>query len=120
MEISKEEFDSVIGRILSCHVGVCTCEIDTGSDDTLYFGHRTVVFTFTPVSVFPTAPTFSVILVYAAPSEGVVFAAVKEVGPSAIWSTTLSASDAEVLCSRLMDCVAVSGLGRSEQCDLLY
>ena len=49
-----------------------------------------------------------------------MLATVEEVGPSAIWSTTLSASDAEVLCSRLMDCVAVSGLGRSEQCDLLY
>lgn len=120
MEILKDEFDSVIDRLLSCHVGVCTCESGTVSDDTLYSGHRKVVFTFTPVSVFPTAPTFSVILVYAAPSEGMVFVTVEEVGPSAIWSTTLSASDAEVLCSRLMDCVAVSGLGRSEQCDLLY
>lgn len=120
MEISKEEFGSVIDRLLSYHAGVCTCESGTVPGDALYSGHSKVVFTFTPVSVFPTAPTSSVILVYDAPSDGMVFATVEEVGPSAIWSTTLSASDAEVLCSRLMDCVAVSGSGRSEQCDLLY
>lgn len=109
MEILKDEFDSVIDRLLSCHVGVCTCESGTVSDDTLYSGHRKVVFTFTPVSVFPTAPTFSVILVYAAPSEGMVFVTVEEFGPSAIWSTTLSASDAEVLCRRLLDRAPHSG-----------
>lgn len=109
MEILKDEFDSVIDRLLSCHVGVCTCESGTVSDDTLYSGHRKVVFTFTPVSVFPTAPTFSVILVYAAPSEGMVFVTVEEFGPSAIWPTTLSAPDAEVLCRRLLDRAPHSG-----------
>ena len=59
MEILKDEFDSVIDRLLSCHVGVCTCESGTVSDDTLYSGHRKVVFTFTPVSVFALIPEFS-------------------------------------------------------------
>ena len=52
MEILKDEFDSVIDRLLSCHVGVCTCESGTVSDDTLYSGHRKVVFTFTPRFLF--------------------------------------------------------------------
>lgn len=38
-----------------------------------------------------------------------MLATVEEVGPSAIWSTTLSASDAEVLCRRLLDRAAHSG-----------
>lgn len=109
MEISKEEFDSVIGRILSCHVGVCSCESGTVPDGALYSGHRKVVFTFTPSSVDAAVPTTAVILVYAAPSEGMVFVTVEEVGPSAIWSTTLSASDAEVLCRRLLDRAPHSG-----------
>ena len=72
-------------------------------------GHRKVVFTFTPSFVDSAAPTFYVILGYADSSEGMVLATVEEVGPSAIWSTTLSASDAEVLCRRLLDRAAHSG-----------
>lgn len=37
MEISKDEFVSVINRLLSCHVGVCTCESGTVPAGTLYF-----------------------------------------------------------------------------------
>ena len=76
MEISKDEFVSVINRLLSCHVGVCTCESGTVPAGTLYSGHRKVVFTFTPSFVDSAAPTFSVILVYADSSEGMVFATV--------------------------------------------
>lgn len=109
MDILKEEFDSVIDRLLSYHAGVCTCESGTVPDGVLYSWHREVVFTFIPSSVDAAAPTTSVILVYDAPSDGMVLATVEEVGPSAIWSTTLSASDAEVLCRRLLDRAAHSG-----------
>ena len=78
-------------------------------DGALYSGHRKVVFTFTPSSVDAAVPTTAVILVYAAPSEGMVFVTVEEFGPSAIWSTTLSAPDAEVLCRRLLDRAPHSG-----------
>lgn len=94
-------------------MGVCTCESGTVPAGTLYSGHRKVVFTFTPSSVDSAAPTFSVILVYADSSEGMVFATAEELGPiAAVWSTMLSSSDAEVLCRRLLDRVAFSGSDR--------
>lgn len=36
MDILKEEFDSVIDRLLSYHAGVCTCESGTVPDGVLY------------------------------------------------------------------------------------